>query len=263
LSARWKTLHIVTPDSNVATIKRLRGIGIATGIIINPVGHIRDLPNPPQDNSIVLISNHMLSDEISLGEWPNVFVICRDDVDNRDIKHSKILVSRNLDLSEAWLEVTSLLVKHIIKNPGDIYWHSVRHTISGNPSKSAADLFEWLKNYKYLNMKTLGPLLKIIESLAPVNTHRSQENIEIKISMDCQKIRLNIYANNIASLTNADTSLLINNLQDCPELILTSHAGLQIYTSLSLTTKKHPRFVFLVNEAFGHAFLRHISREAS
>ena len=225
-----RSLFIVAPDANAATLKKLRGIGVATGINIVAVQSVSDLETPPPALSTLLIPDVLLEQGYPIKEWHRVFEISQSPY----IRHSRNLntIASKTQQSSGhdWIQITNQFVRHFVEVNTSCRWYSIQSSWAFKSQKIANELTNWMTHHQIKKTSRLSILHKSLDAIdlmasAENLSHRLRtmdvrldtKNLEIKLTIpyrspfDLDRLQ-NVFSKLDASLlifTKTNDSILI------------------------------------------------------
>lgn len=193
-----RSLFIVAPDANAATLKKLRGIGVATGTSIVAVQTVSDLETPPPSLSTLLIPDYLLEQGYPTKEWHRVFAISQSPSirpsRDRNIIASKIPINSGHD----WIQITNQFVRHFIEANAICRWYSIQSSWGFKSQQIATELKNWMTQHQIKKTSRLSVLLKSLAALDQMASHEKvnhqlrnidimldTKHFEIKLTMPC------------------------------------------------------------------------------
>lgn len=168
-----RSLFIVAPDANAATLKKLRGIGVATGISIVAVQSLSELEAPPPSLSTLLLPDYLLEQGYATKGWHQIFEISQSPYirssGDRNIIASKTTLSNGPD----WIQITNQFVRHLAQANTSCRWYSIQSSWAFTQQPIATELTTWMTHHQIKKTSRLSVLLKSLDAL---NQLASAEN---------------------------------------------------------------------------------------
>ncbi len=213
------SLFIVAPDANAATLKKLRGIGVATGTNIVAVQNTSDLVTPPPALSNLLIPDYFIEQGYNTKDWHRVFEISQTHL-IRNTRDRNIITSKDsLSGGTDWVQIVNKFVRHCLKDHTKCRWHSITKAWTFKTQQSSAELTKWMNNHQIKKTSRLSALLKSLDILDQIASsgnlsHRERtieimldtKHFEVRLEMPCPKPLEIERLQNVFS--GVDTSLL-------------------------------------------------------
>ncbi len=215
-----RSLFIVAPDANAATLKKLRGIGVATGTSIVAVQSVSDLETPPPPLSTLLIPDHLLEQGYPTKEWHRVFEISQSPCVRRSMDRNIIASKTPLSGGHDWIQIVNQFVRHFVEANTSCRWYSIQSSRAFQSQQIAFELTNWMTQHQIKKTSRLSVLQKSLDALDQMASSENlnhqlrtmdvildTKHFEIKLTMPCPSpFDLERIVNVFSSL---DASLLI------------------------------------------------------
>lgn len=215
-----RSLFIVAPDANAATLKKLRGIGVATGTSIVAVQSVSDLETPPPSLSTLIIPDYILEQGYSTKEWHRIFEISQNPHIRRSRDRNIIASKTSLNSGHDWIQITSQFVRHFVDANTSCRWYSIKSSWAFTSQQITTEVTNWMTQHQIKKTSRLSVLLKSLDALDQMASHEKvnhrlrtidirldTKHFDIRLAMPCPSpIDLDRLQGAFSSL---DTSLLI------------------------------------------------------
>ncbi len=235
------SLYIVTPDANAAVLKRLRGLGVAMGVNVIPVNHRSELPSNPLRGDILLCPEHLLNPTSTVHLWPNVFIVSSKlKLDNTTDFNTISPLGRD-DQPIDWIQITTIMIKNVIKNTRPTAWFAIQHAISSKISTPSTELAIWAAPYKNLAAIKIDRVIKTLRSLERPLIAPKFPPFTVNISVEPSALHLELRIDDNRPYEIEKITRLFDSLEFCQETTVSQHDGLMIRVAFSLGAGKVSR----------------------
>jgi len=260
-----RSLFIVAPDANAATLKKLRGIGVATGISIVAVQSLSELEAPPPSFSTLLIPDYLLDQAYPNKEWRQVFEISQSPYIQSSRERNIIASKPPLSAGHDWIQITNQFVRHLAQANTSCRWYSIQSSWAFTSQQITTELTTWMTHHQIKKTSRLSVLLKSLDALdqlasaeninhrlRTMNVMLDTKHFEIKLEMPCPSpFDLDRLMNVLSSL---DASLLI---------FTKTNDSLRVEIQLPLYISNESSFVVLITDQQSYSVGALPEKEAS
>ncbi len=260
-----RSLFIVAPDANAATLKKLRGIGVATGTSIVAVQSLSDLETPPPSLSTLLIPDYLLEQGYATNGWHQVFEISQAPSIRSSGDRNIIASKTPLGAGHDWIQITNQFVRHFVETKTSCRWYSIQKSCAFTSQQIATEMTNWMTQHQIKKTSRLSALLKSLDALDQVASYENLNNrlrtmdvmldtkhFEIKLTIPCPiPFDLDRLQNSFSSL---DTSLLIFTKTD---------DSILVEIQLPINVSNESSFVVFITNQQSHSVAARPEKEAS
>ena len=241
MDSGYCSLYIVATDANAAVLKRLRGLGVAMGVNVIPVSHSSELPSNPVSGDILLCPEHLLNSTSAVHRWPNVFIASSKLKSDQRTDFNTISCLGRDDQPVDWLQITTSMIKNVIKKTRPTTWFAIQHAISSKISTPSTEFAIWAAPYKNLSAIKLDRVIKTLRSLERPLIAPKFPPFTINIGVEPSTLHLELRIDDNRSFEIEKITRLFDSLEFCQETTVSHHDGLMIRVAISLGSAKVSR----------------------
>lgn len=204
MEAKAPKIYILTPDANLAAMRRLRGIGVTQGIDIRAVPNVTDLPQDPDPSSILVITESQLKKLNPPTSWNTMFLVAMGPQKQSLGNSHQIIVNA---ANEALLPWPAILESVIYATGATAHlapWHSVTHEGQVEAGNLIQEISRWTKVHKIQAHRSIIALIKNLSTVAKISATSKSSTIAYEISFDSQEVRLNLRFNCLTGSLQGD-----------------------------------------------------------
>jgi len=256
-------IYIIAPEANAAVMKKLRGLGVAFGVSVEPFLNISELPERPNPNSILLIPEHVVDRKFPKDSWQNIFLIGRGRRAKLRNQTGLILLNCDEDTTIDWAAVTEMAIKFILKPDHCTPWYAIRTEVDLTSSTSAQEFSAWCKRQKSPPFSTFARLQKNLENLDKMTSGKNLKGSYLAISVDSTFLQLKLRLQTSEPL---DPELVVEQFPSQNTPLTSVHQGpgiFEIRYFVNLTSSQSSRLSILILNPYRAITKLKVSREAS
>ena len=195
MDAKAPKIYILTPDANLATMRRLRGIGVTQGIDIYALPLVTDLPKDPDPSSSLVIPESQFKKLNAPTSWNNLFIAAigpqKQSLGN---SHQIIVNAAHEDLFP-WPAILESVIYATVAKAHFAPWHCVTHHGQVEAINLIPEISRWTKVHKIQSHGSIIALIKNLGTVVKISTASKSSAIAYDISFDSQEVRLNLRFN--------------------------------------------------------------------
>lgn len=192
------SLFIVAPDANAATLKKLRGIGVATGTGLIAVQSITDLAMPPPAFSTLLIPEYIIDQGYLAKDWHRVFEISQSPHILHARSRNVIAPREPLTSGHDSIQIVNLFIRHFFDGAPKNRWFAIHSSWVLKAQQITPQLKNWMAHHHIAKTSKISALIKSLDALEQMVSSGSMnqrerhldvlldtKNFEIQIEMPC------------------------------------------------------------------------------
>ena len=195
MDAKAPKIYILTPDANLATMRRLRGIGVTQGIDIHAVPLATDLPQGPDPSSILVMPESQFKKLNTPTSWNKVFIASIGPQKQPVGDSHQIIVNAANESVFPWPALLEGVIYATGATSHIAPWHSVTHHGQVEAINLVQEISSWTKVHKIQAHGSIIALIKNLGTVAKISTASKSSAMAYNISFDSQEVRLNLYFN--------------------------------------------------------------------
>ena len=204
MGAKAPKIYIITPDANLATMRRLRGIGVTQGIDIHAVPLVTELPQDPDPSSILVIPESQFKKLNKPTSWNKILVASMGPQTQPLGNSHQIIVNV---ANESVFPYSALLDSVIYATGATAHiapWHSVTHHGQVEAINLVQEISRWTKIHKIQAHGSIIALMKNLGTAAKISIASKSSAMAYEISFDSQEVRINLHINCLSASLQDD-----------------------------------------------------------
>ena len=204
MDAKAPKIYIITPDANLATMRRLRGIGVTQGIDIHALPLVTDLPQDPDPSSILVIPESQFKKLNAPTSWTKLFVASIGPQKQPLGNSHHIIVNAANESVFPWSALLDSVIYATSATAHIAPWHSVTHHGQVEAINLVQEISRWTKVHKLQAHGSIIALIKNLGTVAKISTASKSSAMAYDISFDSQEVRLNLHFNCLSASLQDD-----------------------------------------------------------
>lgn len=259
------SLYVVAPDANAALMKRLRGIGVSTGISVIPVSDVKELPIRPSSPAVLLVPDSALIGSIEMRNWFSIFLISssKNMTQHHDALNT-VHVKTKDHLQIDWTNLTTIVVRKFIKNITTPSWHAIQESFPKRAETASFAFSLWASSHKALPAGKLTQIGKLINSVEKTATSKAPDDFSLQVTLDPEYLCFNLSFPETSHKAIKKIAALFQSLDSCQIVTFSKEkSALSIEASFWLGKPKNDSVAFYINQTLWHAESEKQRKEAS
>ena len=209
-------IYLLAPEANAQLIRRLRGFGMASGIFVDVAMQLSELPELPDQNATLIISESLVKNHLPvLQHWPRIVITSLEPYVVGS-ESGIFLSSETHDKFATWMQITSTTIAMQSTKHQPHSWQCVHKQWIDTLAAVTANFRKWTRKFK---ISSYAPIHKLLRDLDRLATEHGLMKTQLQASVDASALTLTIALSQETGMTSKKLEDLIN-------------APLMTYTSL-------------------------------